>query len=68
MAKPKVDGPGSGEARELERLLEQIRDGTIGSSEDLDDAGLALLRRHYGSAEEVEALLDRLRGPEREAR
>jgi hypothetical protein len=67
MRKRRTDDGATGTSRELEQLLERIRDGTIGSSEDLDDAALALLRRHYGSAEEIEALLDRLRGPDRGA-
>ena len=47
---------------ELELLLDRIQTGTIEDVEDLEPQDLELLRRHYGNDEELEALLDRLRG------
>jgi hypothetical protein len=52
------------DAREWEVLLEQIRDGTIESADDLDADALAMLRRRFGDEEKLEPMLDRLRGEE----
>lgn len=52
------------DAREWEILLEQIRDGTIETADDLDAGALAMLRRRFGDEEDLEQMLDRLRGQE----
>jgi hypothetical protein len=51
---------------QLERLLERIECGTIEDAEALDPRDLELLRRYYGNEEDLQSLLDRLRGSSRE--
>jgi hypothetical protein len=59
----KLRRPGSAE---LEKLLDAIEAGSIRDQDDLDDAQVALLRQAYGHDEDLESLLDQLRGPGRD--
>jgi hypothetical protein len=59
--RPDPEGPD-----ELELLLDRIQAGTIEDLEELDEQDLQLLRRHFGSEEDVQSLIDRLRGLGRE--
>jgi hypothetical protein len=52
--------------RGLQQLLHEIGSGAITDAGDLDELDLQLLRAHYGHDEEIETLLDRLRGQDRE--
>jgi hypothetical protein len=53
---------------ELERLLEAISTGSIADVDELDDAQEALLRAAYPSDDDLQKLLDRLRGTDPEER
>ena len=55
-------------ARDLERLLEAIAIGTIAEVDDLDEAQEALLRTAYPSSDDLQEILDRIRGQGREER
>jgi CBS domain-containing protein len=50
----------------LEQLLDRIQCGTIDDVEELEARDLDLLRRFCGNDEEVQSLIDRLRGTQRE--
>lgn len=47
---------------DLERLLEDIQSGELDAASDLTEVEIELLRRHYGHAEDLQDLFDRLRG------
>lgn len=49
------------------RLLERIECGTIEDLEELDPRDVELLRRYYGNEDDLDSLLDRLRGSSRES-
>ena len=53
---------------ELVRLLEAISTGSIADVDELDDAQEALLRAAYPSDDDLQKLLDRLRGTDPEER
>jgi hypothetical protein len=54
--------------RELEDLLERIESGTIEDVGELDPRDVELLRRYYANEDDLQALFDRLRGADRDAR
>ena len=53
---------------ELERLLEAIATGAIADLDDLDEGQEALLRATYPDLEDLESILDLIRGGQRESR
>ena len=48
--------------RTLHELLDRIGDGTIGEIGDLEEEEVLLLRAYYGAGEDLQILLDRMRG------
>jgi hypothetical protein len=54
--------------RELEQLLEAISTGSIADAADLDELQQELLRSAYPQIEELEAILDLVRGQSRDER
>jgi hypothetical protein len=54
--------------RDLRQLLDEIGSGTLADVDELGEQDLQLLREYYGEGEDLQALLDRLRGEGREER
>jgi hypothetical protein len=57
----------SPEPRALQELLDAISTGAVDDLDELDPGQLDLLRQLLGDGETLQALLDRLAGPDREA-
>jgi hypothetical protein len=53
---------------ELERLLEAISTGAIADLGELDESQEALLRAAYPDLEDLEAIMDLIRGEQRDSR
>ena len=51
--------------KELEQLLSRISTGSITDVDELNEQDLRLLREWYGEGEDLQTLLDELRGEER---